>query len=188
MGSACLQKLAQTTGKLIRGIFNSPQSFPAMNEIQNLIALLKNNFNGQMWYGNNFTHVLSNITPDTAFTRPFTNAHNIAELLAHLLAWRTFAIQQLKGNTGFTIEIDSEQDWPVYNQSNAAVWQQLTEALQHSQSELETLLSNANNELLQQTVPGTEFNFYILLHGVLHHDVYHLAQIALVKKQLHVQA
>lgn len=158
-----------------------------MTEIQNLLALLKNNYNGQMWYGNNFLHVLKGITHEIAFTRPFAGAHNIAELLAHMLAWRQFAIQQIKGNTAFTVEIDSEQDWPVYNQPDAGLWKQLSEELQQTQTELETLLGNAPPALLEQTVPGTEFNFYLLLHGILHHDVYHLAQIALVKRQLQAQ-
>ena len=155
-----------------------------MSELQNILELVKNNYKGQMWYGNNLSHTLSDIGPDIAFSRPFADSHNIAELLAHLIAWRCFVAERVKGNAEYAIEIDSEQDWPVYDKPDAALWQQLRDKLQQSQTELEAAIGNASDELLGEPVPNAPFNFYVLLHGVVHHDIYHAAQIVLVKKQL----
>ena len=39
-----------------------------------------------------------------------------------------------------------------------------------------------SDEELDQKVPGREFTFYVLLHGVVHHNLYHAGQIAILKK------
>jgi uncharacterized damage-inducible protein DinB len=37
---------------------------------------------------------------------------------------------------------------------------------------------------LEETVRGTRYSNYILLHGVIQHDLYHAGQIALLKKSM----
>ena len=33
-------------------------------------------------------------------------------------------------------------------------------------------------------VPGHDYSYYVMLHGIVQHDVYHAGQIALIKKLL----
>ncbi len=35
---------------------------------------------------------------------------------------------------------------------------------------------------LEKTVPGREFPWFIVLHGIVHHSLYHSGQIAMLKK------
>jgi uncharacterized damage-inducible protein DinB len=37
---------------------------------------------------------------------------------------------------------------------------------------------------LEAIVPGTQYSNYVLLHGVIQHNLYHAGQIALLKKIL----
>jgi hypothetical protein len=37
---------------------------------------------------------------------------------------------------------------------------------------------------LEETAPGTRYSNYVLLHGVIQHDLYHSGQIALLKRSM----
>ena len=45
-------------------------------------------------------------------------------------------------------------------------------------------LKEGDEALLDEKPKGQEYSFYFLLQGILHHDLYHLGQIALLKKAL----
>jgi hypothetical protein len=40
------------------------------------------------------------------------------------------------------------------------------------------------DERLDDTVSGKGYSIYVMLHGVIQHDLYHAGQIALLKKAL----
>lgn len=48
--------------------------------------------------------------------------------------------------------------------------------------ELETVIKTFDEARLRNTVPGRDYNFYFLFHGVVQHSLYHAGQIALLKK------
>lgn len=41
---------------------------------------------------------------------------------------------------------------------------------------------------LTETVPGRDYDFYFLLHGVVQHTLYHAGQIAVLKRQITASA
>ena len=51
-----------------------------------------------------------------------------------------------------------------------------------SNRELREAIMNLEDEQLEQPVPGRDFPLYLLLHGVVQHNLYHAGQIALLKK------
>ena len=54
-----------------------------------------------------------------------------------------------------------------------------------SQEELITELEKReDDEFLEEIVPGREYDFYTMLHGILQHDLYHSGQISILKKSL----
>ena len=54
--------------------------------------------------------------------------------------------------------------------------------LRHSQEALIHELSERNDSLLDEQVPGRSYNFYVLLQGIIQHDIYHLGQMVFLKK------
>ena len=151
-------------------------------EISRIRAMIKYNWEGPMWYGGNFSAVLAGITKDKAFQKPTAGSHNIYELVAHMQCWRKFVLEHLKGNTEYSVEINSELDWPHQYEHTEAAWYGITADLEGSQKELLDLLANFEDSKLAELVPGKKFNWYVFLHGVLHHDIYHSAQISILKK------
>lgn len=55
--------------------------------------------------------------------------------------------------------------------------------LQNSQTALIAALEPFTDDRLEETVPGKKFNWYVMLHGLVHHDIYHSGQISLLKQQ-----
>ncbi|HWB63292.1 MAG TPA: DinB family protein [Chitinophagales bacterium] len=152
-------------------------------EISRIAKTLEYNWDGPMWHGTNLKEVLSGITAELAFRKPGAGSHNIYELVAHLICWRRFVLEQLKGNAGYTVEINSATDWPGSYATNEESWQQLLDELEETQTELLALISGFKEEMLDEMVPGRKFSWYVLLHGVISHDIYHSGQISILKKQ-----
>jgi uncharacterized damage-inducible protein DinB len=94
-----------------------------------------------------------------------------------------------KGVARFALEgkeigrISPEEDWPLIEDVSEESWARTVESLREEHESLVGALSSLSAERLGETVPGRSYNFYTLLHGVIHHDLYHLGQIAVLKKK-----
>jgi len=53
-----------------------------------------------------------------------------------------------------------------------------------SQASLMSSIANFTTHKLLETVPGWNWNNYLMIHGTLHHDIYRAGQIALSRRQL----
>jgi uncharacterized damage-inducible protein DinB len=151
-------------------------------EITRIQAAFKYNWQGPMWYGGNVNATLAGIEGDVAFKQAGAGSHNIYELVAHMLCWRRFVLELLNGNVDYKVEINSETDWPhIYDRTEMS-WNRLVNEMEQSQQLLVNALQNFDEAKLDEIVPGREFTWYMLLHGLIHHDIYHSGQIAILKK------
>lgn len=151
-------------------------------ETLRLQKLLKRSWEGPMWHGTDINKALKGITWEKAFQKSLKNAHNIYELVQHMLCWRRFVIEQLKGNTTYYVGLNSEMDWITQYDKTEAVWKEALDELEKNQKALMSAFKKMNDKKLEEAVPGKKFTWYVLLHGVIHHDIYHSAQISLLKK------
>jgi uncharacterized damage-inducible protein DinB len=151
-------------------------------EVQRIIKLLERNWSGPMWYGTNLSEALKGISRETAFAKPQHASHNIYEYVRHMSTWRRFTIEQLKGNSSYRIDINSETDWATDYEVSDLSWQKALQDLKDDQAALIAAMANMTDDQLDETVPERSFKWYALLHGIIHHDIYHSAQISLLKK------
>jgi hypothetical protein len=151
-------------------------------EINRLQQLLINSWQGPMWHGTHLTEVLADIDSEKAFRKPLAESHNIYELVMHLYCWRNFAIQHLQGHADFTVELNSAVDWPVQYEASEECWKEALHLLEKSQNELVASFSRFDETQLDRSMHGRKFSWYDLVHGVVLHDIYHSAQIAVLKK------
>jgi uncharacterized damage-inducible protein DinB len=145
------------------------------DELQRLADIYRNSFEGFAWHGPPVMEVLKEVTPDQA-DRRLGSHHSIHELVAHMTAWRVFALEKLNGNEAY--DVSEEQNFP----DQPLPWADTLNALRRSQEELLTALGKLTAAKLSEKVPGKKYSFYTLLHGIIHHDLYHLGQIALIRK------
>ncbi len=145
-------------------------------EIENIVSLLNSTFEKNPWYGPSVKEVLSDIQPEWASKR-LGHTHSIIELVAHMTSWRMFVIKRLEGDDQFTI--NDELNFPA-----ATNWPKVVMELYESQEKLLRLLTSFPPAKLFEIVAqgSSEYTFYALLHGIIHHDVYHIGQISLIKK------
>lgn len=151
-------------------------------ETTRIQKLLKRNWEGPMWHGGTIKEILEGITWEKAFEKPGNSSHNIYELVKHMYCWRKFVLEHLKGNTSYSVELNSETDWIKQYEENEGSWKAALEELENNQTELVKAFENFPDERLEELVPGKKFNWYVMIHGCVHHDIYHSAQISLLKK------
>lgn len=150
-----------------------------MSEIERIVDQLGRAYRGEAWHGPSIREVLDGVDAEAASARPVSNAHTIRELVVHVVVWEKEALARLAGNG--RDELPPEEDWPA----GATAWADLLDELDAVHERLSAAISESSDEMLTKTVtgsPGT--TVYVLLHGVIQHNLYHAGQIAILKKAL----
>lgn len=151
-------------------------------EIKRIAKILKHVYAAEAWHGPSVKEVLADVTPELAVKRLSPRLHNIAELVIHLTNWRTFTLEKLTGSLTYDIILNSEADWSVVNELTNEHWQEMLDNLEDTQTELLEIVEKFSPQKINDIVPGRRYSFYILLHGIIQHDIYHSGQMAQIKK------
>ena len=149
-------------------------------QLENIVNNLSETYNGMPWHGNSLKELLRDVDTTTAFYRPFEKKHNIAELVAHILIWRQYALEILNENYNFNIDIGSMADFPEVVESEK-IWRELLIQLDENQMVLLEKLAQFSPLKLEEEIPKKPFTFRYLFEGIVYHDVYHGGQIGLIK-------
>ena len=148
-------------------------------EVSRIIKSLNDVFDGAAWHGQSVMDVLGEISHEEAF-KPTEKIHRICELVQHMTAWRHFAVKKLQGDEAYEVSI--RENWIRFEKQDAEAWREILEELRLSQEELINTLRSIGDEHLDDEVDKKAYTFYTLLHGVIHHDLYHLGEIALLAR------
>jgi uncharacterized damage-inducible protein DinB len=157
-----------------------------MNEISRIIDELSREHDGDPWHGSPLLHILAGITPAQAVDHPLPAAHSIWELVLHMTAWKNEVRRRLSGAPA---ALPEEGDWPEVGEPSDERWREARAGLQRAHTDLiaavrefpEDRLYEPTNDPRDRTT-GTGVPYYVLLHGIVQHDVYHAGQIAILKK------
>jgi uncharacterized damage-inducible protein DinB len=157
-----------------------------MSEVERIVDELQREHAGDPWHGSPLRHILKDVTATSAAARPIPDGHSIWELVLHITAWKNETRRRLSGAAASDPE---EGDWPAVSETSDARWRQALAALERAHTELvaavrqvpEAQLAKPTND---PRAPGGGVSYYVLLHGIVQHDVYHSGQIALLKKSV----
>ncbi len=153
-----------------------------MSEIERINDQLKRAFRGEAWHGPSVMELLENVTAEQAAAHPIAGAHSIWEIVLHVRTWERIALRRIEEWT--PIEATSEEDWPPVKETTEHAWKNAVNSLMLNHEALASSVASLDDARLSETVPGTQYSVYFLLHGVIQHDLYHAGQIALLKKDL----
>jgi hypothetical protein len=137
-------------------------------------------WDGNAWHGPPLRKILRGVTPRQAFRRPLPGAHTIAELVLHLGSWVGAAAESLDGAR--MPAVTPMFNWPRLVASTARTWRLAVDRLERAHRLLVARARRFPERRLRAIVPGRKYNFYVLLHGIVQHNLYHAGQIALLKK------
>lgn len=133
-----------------------------------------------LWIDETFDKKLDIVTEATAFASPMPGYNSVAQIIAHLIAWRKSILVVLQGGKK-TVTTDA-LDWPANDKLKKIGWEQLKNDFYQSQQDLIHFLSSKDDSFLLQTAKDTGKPFGYYIRGLIHHDMYHLGQIGLVIK------
>ncbi|TAE32568.1 MAG: DinB family protein [Cytophagales bacterium] len=157
------------------------------DELLRIIDLLNTTYEGEeAWHGPSLAEVIRGVTPDMAGKRITPNTHSIAELVFHMTSWRIFCVKKMQGDGTFDI-LTPEKNFGQFpaDKIDDFEWEALQMELSLSQEELINELDKRDDdEFLEDIVPGRDYTYYDLLHGIVNHDTYHAGQISILKKAL----
>ncbi len=153
--------------------------------IEDSIIQLEEVFEGTPWYGPSVLKSLKTIPAKLWDGKPENVSHSIAELVYHILDWREFVVQKLKGNEAFSIQMNSEKDWRK-NVSIATEAQKtiIIDELTQTQDILLELLETRSDSWMSEFVLGKDYTNEYMIRGLVQHDIYHLGQINMIYSQL----
>ena len=151
-----------------------------IEEKNRLRAQFRHNFSGPAWHGPSLMEVLEKVPAEHRLNRIDEQGNTIADLVAHITAWRVFAIKKLEGDDNY--DVDAQMNFPDLTNLDEGRWLALLADLKVSQERLLTLLQEIPDNKLMEIVPGREYSFYFLLHGIVQHDLYHAGQMMLLNK------
>ena len=158
------------------------------SEIERIVDQLRREHEGDPWHGSPLRTILHGITHTHAAAKPIAAGHSIWELVLHITAWKGEVRRRLSGAPAGEPQ---EGDWPAVGDPTPERWRAALERLESVHRDLlsgirtlpEQQLFSPSNDLRDRET-GAGVSYYVLLHGVVQHDVYHSGQIALLKKAL----
>jgi uncharacterized damage-inducible protein DinB len=154
-----------------------------MKETERIADQLRRAMQGEAWHGPSLKEILAGVTAQQAAARPIAAAHSIWEVVHHITAWENIVLRRIAGEAVKDVRVDV--DWPPVGdpaERDEAAWQRARAALEVGNRKLCEAIAQWPDERLRERVPGKQDNFYLELHGIVQHDLYHAGQIALLKK------
>lgn len=150
-----------------------------MTEIHRILDQMDRAYSGDAWHGPSLVAVLDGVSAEDASTHPVSGAHSVWEIVNHVAAWHSIVEKRLNGET---VEVTVERDWPPVWEVSDVAWRRALENLGESRARLRAAVERLQNELLDEKPATGQDSRYVILHGVIQHDLYHGGQIAILKK------
>ena len=148
--------------------------------VDQLVQTYEGDSTGAAWFGPALRPLLRAVSAAEAARRPLPTRHTIWELVLHLAANIDFVLARLDGHE---LELSAEADWPSLPEGKeaTAAWAEALAVLDSRYDALLTKVRALADEQLAATVVGRPYPVYVMLHGIIDHNVYHAGQIALLR-------
>jgi uncharacterized damage-inducible protein DinB len=151
-----------------------------MDEVRFIRDQIRTTFDGTSWHGPNIRNALDGVDLAQARAKPLEERHSIWELVNHITYWMEETLNVLRG--GSIPKIEEVDDWPRAGMTEEE-WEESKAALDRTVNQLLDALVGFGDERLMELVPGRDYTFRTLLHGTLHHNLYHAGQISILKQK-----
>jgi len=151
-------------------------------ESERIADLLKRAYYGEAWHGPSLKETLVGVTAKQALARPIAGAHTIWELVAHIAGWEGVIARRLGGEA--VVEPD-EGDFPAAPaEPSEDAWAGLIARAYSTHDALVAQIAGLSEADLDKRIGGKTHGAWVEAHGATAHALYHVGQIALLKKAL----
>ena len=161
-----------------------------MSESQRIAGLLHDGFIGELidhhegeaWYGPATLGLVQDLSAEQAAKKPLPGMHSIWELALHIASWNEITVRRLGGEALDGL-MNTEHDWPKTGTTDQQ-WRADVERLKRSYESLHAAMAAVSEQKLSEHAPNRKHSIYVMLHGIIHHMVYHSGQITMLRKAL----
>jgi uncharacterized damage-inducible protein DinB len=150
-----------------------------MPELARILDQMQRAWDGDAWHGPPLRKLLENVSAKTAHSHPIAGAHSIAEIVMHLAYWKDAGRRRLAGEKVLPSE---KEQWPPPPGADEGAWKKTLALLDTRHQDFIDAVASQSDECLAMPVAGKDYDQYVLLHGLIQHDLYHAGQIALLKR------
>jgi uncharacterized damage-inducible protein DinB len=155
-----------------------------MREIDRILDQMDRAFSGDAWHGPSLISAIEGLSAEDASKHSIEGAHSIWELVHHLGSWNAIVLKRLRGED---VEVTSERDWPPVWEVSETAWRRAVENLSDSHLRLRQFAATIEDEELDRRdikTSGASTSRYVVLHGIIQHNLYHAGQIVILRKTL----
>lgn len=153
-----------------------------LKEVERTIKRLKIILDGRAWHGPNFMQALNGVKAEESRKHPIENRHSIWEIVDHCTYWTNAVAEAFEGKMMSVYDSESMEDWPKKGKSEEE-WSESKNGLIKAHEKLIKSLNSFDESNLDATVPGREFTYRLMLHGIVDHNLYHMGQIAVFREK-----
>jgi uncharacterized damage-inducible protein DinB len=153
-----------------------------MSESGRIWDLLQRAYAGNAWHGPALRELLAATSAEQAAARPVASARTIWETALHMSAYEDVVRRRLQGE--HIEELPSCEGWPSVGETSPAAWRQALATLEDSHTRLRDAIWGFPEARLDDTVPGRDYPYYLMLYGVIQHELFHAGQIVVLQQAL----
>jgi uncharacterized damage-inducible protein DinB len=150
-------------------------------EMQSIIQNLRRVNKGEPWFGKAVFVILDEIDPAIVYQKSNDNSHSLIELLYHMLTWAEFTLKRIEKDPVQDMAAFEKLDWREIDPATHN-WEKGLFEFKLINEKIIQLLDKKDDEFLKEIVDYRKYNFRFLLNGYIQHNIYHLGQIAYIKK------
>lgn len=151
--------------------------------MQSIISRLENTLDGTPWYGRPVYEMLEEINPKIVYTKPNNLSHSLIDLLYHMITWAEFTLKRLEEEKEPDMAAFENLDWRKID-PKVHTWKKGLASFKSIHKKIIQLLKKKEDVFLEEKVDYRKYNFRFLINGLIQHNIYHIGQIAYVKKLL----
>jgi uncharacterized damage-inducible protein DinB len=152
-------------------------------EVQSIIRNLEKVNTGQPWYGRAVYEMLEETDSPIVYKKPSENSYSLIELLYHMITWADFTLHRINGDKEKDLAAFEELDWREID-PKIHTWKKGLAEFKAIHKKIIELLNEKEDAFLNEIVDYRNYNFRFLLNGLIQHNIYHIGQVAYVKKLL----
>lgn len=151
--------------------------------MQSIIRNLQQVNSGEPWFGKAVYTILDEIDPAIVHQKPNENSHSLIQLLYHMITWAEFVLKSIVKTGKEEIAAIEQMDWREIDPAIHS-WQKGLAEFKNINEQIIALLEKKDDDFLKEMVEHRKFNFRFMLNGLIQHNIYHLGQVAYLKKLL----
>lgn len=149
-----------------------------MGETSHLWETLQRAYVGNAWHGPGLRPLLRQVGAEAAAAHPIRGAHSIWEVACHMCLLEDRARRHLEGEC--LAPLQPGESWLIVTDDGAEAWAHTLDCFDCFHTALGNVLGRFPEEKLTEVVPGRDYPYYMLMHGLAQHELFHAGQITVI--------